>query len=211
MMFSAVILAGGRSVRMGRDKAFLSFNGRCLIEHSIALAREAGADEVVISGRAGQDFSGAGCRVLLDAAPGCGPLGGIERALGLARLPLVLVLAVDLPHMTPGFLRWLLRRRFSDPPGSNESDEVLPQGGSVTEALGFGAVPSLHGKLEPLVAFYPKAAHGIARQCLSEKRYAARQFAESCVRQGLVRRIPVPVQDERCFLNWNTPADLAGD
>jgi molybdopterin-guanine dinucleotide biosynthesis protein A len=197
MNFTAVILAGGRSVRMGQDKAFLPFEGRPLIDHSIRIVRDAGAAEVLISGRAGQDFSRLDYPLLLDAIPDCGPLGGIEQALGVAKHPLVLVLAVDLPHMTSRFLRWLLE--------SSSSEASRPVQSSCPVA---GAVPLLNGRLEPLVAFYPRAVQGEAHRMLIEQRFAARDFAGTCIRQGWVCRVPVFVSDARCFVNWNTPADV---
>src|ERR1051325_1673089 len=109
MDLSAVILAGGRSRRMGRDKAWLEFRGRPLIVRAVELARGLGVREIFISGRAEVDYSQLNCRVLLDEQPGLGPVAGIERALQAAEAPLLLVLAVDLPRMTPDFLNQLIR------------------------------------------------------------------------------------------------------
>ena len=100
MTFSAVILAGGESRRMGRDKAWVEVGGESLIARALVLVRELGLPEVFISGRAGTDYSSMRYPVLFDLEPGCGPLGGIERALQAANSPLLLVLAVDLPGMT---------------------------------------------------------------------------------------------------------------
>ncbi len=66
MNFSAVILAGGKSSRMGRDKAWLEFDGQSLLARQIACVRRAGASEVFISGRAGVDYSAFGCPVMED-------------------------------------------------------------------------------------------------------------------------------------------------
>src|SRR5690349_130325 len=87
MNFSAVILAGGKSSRMGRDKAWLEINGQILLTRQIELVQAGGATEVFISGRAGMDYSAFGCRVLQDRFPNAGPLAGIERALDAAIAP----------------------------------------------------------------------------------------------------------------------------
>ena len=105
MNFSAVILAGGKSSRMGCDKAFLEIGGQTLLARQIQLVHDAGAAEVFISGREGVDYSTSGCRVLTDKFPDAGPLAGIERALDTMTSPLLLVLAVDLPAMTAEFLQ----------------------------------------------------------------------------------------------------------
>ncbi len=102
MQLSAVILAGGRSVRMGRDKALLRINGETLLARTTRLAREAGAAPVYISGREG--VPGA----LPDRHPGHGPLEGVATALETAPPGRVLVLAVDLPALDAPFLHWLL-------------------------------------------------------------------------------------------------------
>jgi len=189
MKFSAVVLAGGRSARMGKDKAFLLFRGRPLIQHSLDRVRAAGAGEVLISGRVDQDFSGLGCPVLLDVKPDCGPLGGLERALEVARYPMVLVVAVDLPRMTPNCLRWLAAR--------------------CTERL--GVVPEVHGFLEPLASFYPKLAHALVSRRLREARFSARSFAEQCLQEGLAVRAQILAEYEACLENWNTPEDVGGE
>jgi molybdopterin-guanine dinucleotide biosynthesis protein A len=66
--FGAVILAGGKSSRMGRDKAFLETGGESLLARQIALVREVGAREVFISGRAGVDYSASAFSLLIALA-----------------------------------------------------------------------------------------------------------------------------------------------
>lgn len=186
MKFSAVILAGGASRRMGRDKAWVEIKGESLLARAVRTARRAGASEVLISGRRGGDYSAVKCPVLFDAKPGRGPLGGIERALAAANLPLVLVLAVDLPNMTPTFLRQLISRCEED----------------------LGVVPELRGELEPLVAIYPKRCHALVVAALRQTRRAARDFAKAALRAGLVRHFAVAAKDQGRFANCNSPSDL---
>jgi molybdopterin-guanine dinucleotide biosynthesis protein A len=183
---SAVILAGGESTRMGRDKAWLEIAGQPLIHRALLTVQAAGIKEVFISGRAGEDYSALRCPVLFDLEPGCGPLAGIERALETADAPLLLVLAVDLPGITAAFLRRLVE-------GCDPHTGVLP---------------ILNGQLEPLAAIYPKRCHFIARNCLLKGRRAARDFADACRRQRAVRTFTVSRADAGCFDNWNSPSDL---
>jgi molybdopterin-guanine dinucleotide biosynthesis protein A len=189
MNFSALILAGGRSSRMGRDKAWLEVDGRPLIERQLALVRESGATGVFISGRAGADYSSLGCRVLEDDFAAVGPLAGIERGLAAMTSPLLLVLAVDLPRMEAQFLRRLALACADD----------------------HGAVPEVRGNLEPLVAIYPKRAYAVIVEQLRAGRNAVHEFASICMATGSVQRFPVTVMDEPLFLNWNAPGDLAGE
>lgn len=186
MNVSAVILAGGESRRMGCDKAWVELDGRPLLEHAMEKVRRLGVEEVFISGRPGMDDAGLKCPVLLDLKPGSGPLGGIERALHTSSSPWVLVLAVDLPHMTTMFLRKLVA----------SCDRLT------------GVVPRLNDRLEPLAAIYPRSAHALAFDSLARSRHAVCDFAEACLREHAVGTLPVTPADAGCFANWNTPDDI---
>lgn len=189
MKLSAVILAGGESRRMGRDKAWLEKDGVPLIVRAVATVRGAGVEEVFISGRPGMDYSVLGLPVLYDRQAGLGPLGGIERGLHESKSPLLLVLAVDLAQMTPDCLKALAGR----------CDDLT------------GAVPRLKGRLEPLAAIYPRRCHAIASSLLLQSHLAAREFAEACHRECAVTFVPVPFASgsATCFANWNSPSDLS--
>ena len=186
MNFSAVILAGGKSSRMGRDKAWLEVGGQTLLARQIGLVREIGAVEIFISGRTDADYSAFGCRVLQDRFSDAGPLAGIERALDATMSPLLLVLAVDLPEMTAEFLRRLAA-------GCSETH---------------GIIPKLADRIEPLAAFYPKAAHALVLASLERGDFAVTDFAGECVQSGLSRFIKPDASGARHFANWNSPADL---
>lgn len=188
MHFTAVILAGGESRRMGRDKAFLEFGGQSLLAHQLETVAALRPAEILVSGRPDTDYSHLGYPVVLDAQPGCGPLGGLDRALARAQSDLVLVLAVDLPRMTAAFLGKLL-------------DLSNPRS---------GVVPETSRGLEPLAAFYPKRAHGLAADCLQTGRRAAADFATCCAQAGLVRIWGCLPEEESMFANWNSPADAVG-
>ena len=186
MKFSAVILAGGKSSRMGRDKAWLQLDGKPLLARQIAVVRKLKPVELFISGRSDTDYSSLGCPVLKDEFPEAGPLAGIAAGLQAASAPLMLVLAVDMPDMTSAALRQLLKRC----------------------AAGAGVVPRVNQRLEPLAAFYPKAAAPLAVDLLKRQLRAVRTFAEQCKHAGLVDLHDVAEADWKCFANWNSPADL---
>jgi len=186
MKLSAVILAGGESKRMGRDKASLQVNGYSLLSLAVEKVRQLGITEVFISGRAGKDYFPLNCPVLVDLEPGCGPLSGIERGLHASSSTLLLVLAVDLPHINTAFLR-----------------KLITQCDAST-----GVVPKVDGLFETLVAIYPKRCHIIASDLLARSRRAVREFAEKCLEQNAVRTMCVTQSDVGCFANWNTPTDI---
>jgi molybdopterin-guanine dinucleotide biosynthesis protein A len=187
MLFSAVILAGGKSRRMGQDKAWLEVEGQPLIRRQIELARSVGAAEVFVSGRTDCDYSALGCPVLRDEFTDAGPLAGIERALYTTASPLLLVLPVDLPRLTTLVLRDLL-------------SHCTPQA---------GAIPRIKEQIEPLVALYPRAAHKLAVARLSDGKNAVRDFAQDCVSEQLAVFRDMPSETAAGFSNWNSPTDLA--
>jgi molybdopterin-guanine dinucleotide biosynthesis protein A len=99
MKLSGFILAGGKSSRMGRDKALLNWHGRTLLEHMVGLVRTV-ADPVLVIGR----------ESLPDRLPGLGPLAGIATGLETTFTDANLFVAVDLPFLTEDFLIFLRSR-----------------------------------------------------------------------------------------------------
>jgi molybdenum cofactor guanylyltransferase len=102
---AAFILAGGKSIRMGRDKAFLELEGETLLARAMRLAATL-ASEVRLVGDP-QKLLPFG-PVVQDIFPERGPLGGIHAALANSSAELNLMLAVDLPFVEPRFLAYLL-------------------------------------------------------------------------------------------------------
>jgi molybdopterin-guanine dinucleotide biosynthesis protein A len=189
MELSALVLAGGASRRMGRNKVWLEFGGQSLLQRAIEKARAVRPRELFISGRAGEDYSPLGGRVLYDHVPGLGPLGGLERGLEECSTERLLVVPVDLPFLTADFLRRLVAKCGPRP----------------------GLVPKLRGQWEPLVAIYPKSCLGWLREALTRRQLAASDFAAACWRRRAVNVLRVPAAEARCFVNWNTPEDVARD
>ncbi len=101
------VLTGGRSSRMGRDKALLELDGRTLIEVVAAHVKRALGEVTLIGNR--DKYSPLGLPVIDDLHPGQGPLAGIETALRHSRKPLVLVVACDMPFLNAPFLDALVQ------------------------------------------------------------------------------------------------------
>lgn len=189
MNFSAIVLAGGASSRMGRDKSFIEINGQMLLTRQIQNARSAGVAEIFIAGRMDVDYSRFNCPMLPDRFPNAGPLAGIESGLAQMTHHLLLVLAVDLPAMNPDFLRTLIERCDSE----------------------CGVVSRVSGQVEPLVAIYPKAAWPLAASFLKRDLRVAKQFAHDCEAAGFVRWFDVAASENNLFANCNYPNELPTD
>lgn len=188
---TGAILAGGRSSRMGRDKAFLPFpapDGPALLTRQAALLRDLGIDDLLLSGRPETDYRTTfpDARVVVDAVSNAGPLAGLSAILAAARHPWVLVIAVDLPRLTPEMLQTLL----------------------LTGAGQIGVVPQSPHGFEPLVALYPQALLPSLSAALERKQLGLQCLLRAAVDDGLMRAWPIPPEHSSLFANWNTPDDI---
>ena len=202
MPFSCLVLAGGRSSRMGRDKASLVVDGKTLLERQLELAAACGAAERIVSLAAGSSLAanpGQGIQIAYDLEPDLGPVSGISAGLGLATLSHCLVVAVDLPEVRLELLEAMWA-------ATGVGNSAAP--GSTRAVIPPGIVPRLGDQLEPLLAIYPsQAAAALARERLVQRKLSATQFAQAAFDAGLVRLWDVPESFGRCFTNWNRPGD----
>lgn len=116
--FSSLILAGGKSSRMGQDKATLTFNGSTLLQHMQQIAQQCGSANILLS----RNTPGA----INDTHPGAGPLAGIAAALPYCQQSWLLVLAIDTPLLTAEALQQLLQFAWQNNSAACFSDSPLP-------------------------------------------------------------------------------------
>jgi molybdopterin-guanine dinucleotide biosynthesis protein A len=117
-LVAGVVLAGGRSVRMGTAKAGLEWHGSTLLRRAVGVVGRGVDGPVVVVRAPGQGLPAlpAGVEVVEDAVAGRGPLQGILSGLVAVarRAPVALVCAVDLPLLHPAFLRRVARELRAD-------------------------------------------------------------------------------------------------
>src|SRR6185437_7990145 len=118
MLVAGFVLVGGRSLRMGRDKARLPLKSSLLIEDVTAKLGFV-AQNVALVGES-QRYRDLPFECLDDLRPGLGPLAGIETALASGRGELNLIVACDMPNIQIDWLRGLVRRAMN-----HESDCVV--------------------------------------------------------------------------------------
>lgn len=141
------MLAGGKSSRMGTDKAFLELQGETLLFRALQLVRGVTADLHIVGAR--EKFGRFG-PVVEDLYSDRGPLGGIHAALSASTKDLNLILAVDLPQIEAAFLEYLIAKA--------RAGEAL-----VT-------VPRAAGGWQPLCAVYRRGFLDLADRALQEGR-----------------------------------------
>ena len=194
MTADALILAGGKSSRMGgRHKGNLLCHGTSLTER---IARELGktAENVYISyGQTLHRDTSYGIPVQ-DIYPGCGPMSGLHAGLQASSADFVLTAPCDMPLLTAGFYDYLLQF-FSDPQ---------------TEAV----VPCREGRPEPLAAIYRPSCSRIFERQLRAGQYRIRQafdqmhvifpdISEDASLSGMLININTP-EDYELFISANS-------
>jgi molybdopterin-guanine dinucleotide biosynthesis protein A len=124
---SAIVLAGGRSSRLGQDKAFLRINGQFLIERILEKLAQL-SDEVIVVTNEMAKYEQFEAIVVGDVFPGTGALGGIYSGLRAATRNHSLVVACDMPFLNLSLLRYMQA-------SASQGDVVIPRVGKLTEAL----------------------------------------------------------------------------
>jgi len=133
---TAIILAGGKSSRMGTEKGMLSINDQTMLEHICKQLRGT-FSQILISAGDAEKYSFAGFEIVRDKTPGQGPLMGIASALEASANEINFVVACDIPHIEMDCVRKMLTE-------ARGADIVVPTTGDK--------------KYEPLFAIYRKSA-----------------------------------------------------
>jgi molybdopterin-guanine dinucleotide biosynthesis protein A len=183
---TALLLVGGLSRRMGRDKATLVIEGEPLWARQLSLLRDLKPAALWVSARTPPGWLPPDAELILDAPPSRGPLSGIAAALDRMHSSHLLALAVDLPRMTTAHLRKIA--------------------GMANPAC--GVIPRNQDCLEPLAAIYPKQALSPAQSALTSQDFSMRSFAGELLRLELLRDYVLSCEEQGLYQNLNTTQDL---
>jgi molybdopterin-guanine dinucleotide biosynthesis protein A len=175
------VLAGGRSSRMGQEKALLTLGGEPLVKRGIRKLKEICAEVAIAGGT--EELARFG-RVIPDKNPGRGPLGGIVSALEQSSFEWNLFLAVDAPFLPVSALKALLVMASGSP--------------SVC------VMARVEGLMQPLCAVYSRRALGVLQEELAAGRWKVTSAIEAA---GPVK--VMDFEDARWFANLNTPEEFA--
>lgn len=157
--YSLLLLAGGKSSRMGKNKAELLYKGKTFVENLIAKAQVLGITNIYLSGYQERRED---VQIVWDIYPERGPLGGIHACMKQMKTPYCLVLPVDVPQIPQEILEELLR--FHEKNGNETADEQLPvllKHGDRRENL-IGIYPvQMVGFIEDFIRERPASVHGM--------------------------------------------------
>ena len=184
---SGFITAGGRSSRMGTDKAWLDLGGRAMIEHVIAAVLPVTTRVAIIAN--GAEYQRLGFPVFADSQTGIGPLEAIRTALANAVTPLVVLVGCDLPFVTPDLFKLLLSV-------AGTYHATVPVGSD--------------GKLEPLCAIYRSEALPVITDLIAQgARKISLLFDRVPTRLVPFGELSHLAGSELFFENINTPEDYS--
>jgi molybdopterin-guanine dinucleotide biosynthesis protein A len=184
---TGAVMAGGRSSRLGRDKALLTINGETLLVRAVRTLHSVTAEQIVV-GPPDRATQAGGVRAVPDEYPGSGPLGGIYSALRAASHEYLLVVACDMPFLNPALLAHLLTL-------APAHDVVLPR---------------LQGRGEQLHAVYRRTCLDPIRRQIERGDYKIdRFFAEVDVRDVDEDELRRYDPDLHSLRNVNTADDWA--
>ena len=191
-LFSSYILAGGKSSRMGTDKAFLRIGGRTFIENAAAILKPHGEQVNIILNKSQTHFIEklpAEISYIFDIFENCGAPGGIYAALKNCKTEFALILAVDVPLVTNEALKKLCEIAID----SKEFSAFVPR--------------QTDGKLQPLCAIYqvedclPKLEEMLSKN----QSISVRDFLETIKTKIVDAAI---LGDENMLANINSPQDF---
>jgi molybdopterin-guanine dinucleotide biosynthesis protein A len=181
-----ILLTGGGSRRMGRDKATMEVEGRPLGMRPVEALGPMVA-EVVVAGRA---LPGLEARVVADPVPGAGPLAGVVAGLRAVRTPLAVAVACDMPSLVPAVVAMLLDRLRADP-------------GPLAACC-----EGPHG-IEPL----PLALRASGQRAMAEALERGERALRAALAETSLAVAPESSwrgldPEGRCFVNWNRPEEV---
>ncbi len=186
MNLSAVLLTGGESRRMGKDKATALFQGKPLWQIQLNLLQKLQPAETLVSARTDPAWRPADVKFVADEPPSRGPLSGVAASLGRIRTKHLLALAIDMPFMSENYLRFLC-------------DQIEP---------GRGVLPIIGDRAEPLAAIYPAEANVDLTIALSGFDFSLQTLARQLIKMAKLKVVFVTEEEEAFFRNLNEPIDL---
>lgn len=184
MNIGAVILCGGKSRRMGSDKAMLTFDGLPFLER--LLHELSDFDELLISVDSPENHSQIKLPTITDIYPDCGPMGGLHAALNSCKAEALLTLSCDMPLFRRELAEYLCAELAPD------ADAVVPL--------------TSDGRMHPLCAVYRKSTVPIFETLLRSGNFRMRDALKKLsVRYVTISDTPY---SEKYLQNVNTPAEF---
>lgn len=185
---TAVILAGGRSSRMGFDKQFLKINGMSILDKIVKILKQEFEEIIVVSNKS-EYYTSRDYIVIEDEIINCGPLGGIHAGLKQSSSKYTYFIACDMPNINLEYIRYMkkiIQKSKSDSCVTKNKNE----------------------RVEPLNAFYSKDIINIIESQISNNDMAIYKLFDIIKTVYIDFETAKKYKYEDIFFNLNTPEDL---
>jgi len=186
---TGVVLAGGKSRRMGRDKRFLDLEGTVLMERVCAVVEPLFPEVLLSVAEAIPQLERLPYRLVVDEMADCATLGGLYTALSASNYPRIFAVGCDMPFITEDSIRQLV--------AMNEEYDIV--------------MAELTTGLQPMHAVYSKACLPIMRHMIEDKNLKIQALVQNPgLRVKLVKEAQLATWKDQLlpFFNINTPSDL---
>lgn len=181
---TGIILAGGKSSRMGSDKGIVELNKKKFIEH-ILDAVLPNVNEVIIIAN-NNNYNYLGYKVIKDIIKDCGPLGGIYTGLMNSKTENNIVVSCDIPFISSDLIKYIIEN-------TNNADI---------------SVPVYKGNIEPLCAVYTKRTSDQIHNLIMNKNLKIQNILKYFITKEIFITKMQKFYTEKLFVNINTPEEL---
>lgn len=181
---TGIILAGGRSLRMGEDKGLVLLKNKAMVSHVIDALKPLVSEILIIANT--QGYEQFGLKVQPDLQPDCGPMGGLLTGLTHSQTDWNLVLSCDTPFVSTELLAYLQSK-------AHTQKAILP----------------VHkGQIEPLIGLYHRSCRTIFTELIKQREFKMRYAVRQLTPLELNIDAESDFYSERLFDNINTPEAL---
>jgi molybdopterin-guanine dinucleotide biosynthesis protein A len=196
MSLTGIVLAGGASRRMGRDKAWVELDGKSLVVRVIDVLDQVSDEMIVVTNNA-VEYEGLDVRVVPDAYPGKGSLGGLYSGLSAAENERAFAVACDMPFLNIELVQFLIAR-------SSDYDVIIPAAADEPHAFSgtAGKETAKRRNLHPLHALYRKSCLASMRDAIERDDLRMISFHDA-VRVLVVEQTVVEQYDPQHLSFWN--------
>lgn len=181
---TGIILAGGKSSRMGSDKGLVKINGKRFIEHILDALLPSVNEVIIIANN--DNYNNLGYKVIEDKIKDCGPLGGIYTGLLNSQTESNIVVSCDIPFISSDLIKHILENM-------GRADM---------------SVPLYKGNIEPLCAVYTKKTTDKIHSLIMNKEFKI----QNVLRYFIIKEIHITKKldfyNDLLFVNINTPEEL---
>lgn len=179
MELTAIILAGGKSSRMGQDKGLIQYRGKPMVTYAIEACRNLTSTIIISTNNV--DYASFGYPLIGDVHKEVGPLGGLEAALTFSMTEDNIVCPCDMPNIHPGMFKTILQNK-------NGNKSVI--------------VGDKEGKVFPVIGYYNKSALPVIQHQIKTGNYKMLSLVKELHAETIV------IHSESLLSNLNYPEDL---